>query len=52
MKVVIELDLSEDSEPDVGATISGASEDAIREAVYCYLEELIADDSLDYTVIR
>ena len=25
-------------------------EDALREAVYSYLEELIADDSLDYTV--
>lgn len=25
-------------------------EDALREAVYAYLEELIADDSLDFTV--
>lgn len=28
----------------------GLPEDALREAVYSYLEELIADDSLDYTV--
>ena len=26
------------------------NEDALRESVYSYLEELIADESLDYTV--
>lgn len=29
---------------------SDLPEDALREAVYQYLEELIADDSLDFTV--
>ena len=29
---------------------SDLPEDSLREAVYRYLEELIADDSLDYTV--
>ena len=39
-KVTIELEFEEDNLP----------EDALREAVYSYLEELIADESLEYTV--
>jgi hypothetical protein len=40
MKVIIELELSGDPEDTR----------AVREAVYDYLEQLIDDDSLDYTV--
>ena len=39
-RVTIELEFEDSNLP----------EDALREAVYSYLEELIADDSLDYTV--
>jgi hypothetical protein len=39
-KVTIELEFEGSNLP----------EDALREAVYSYLEELIADESLDYTV--
>ena len=39
-RVIIELEFKDKDLP----------EDALREAVYAYLEELIADGSLDYTV--
>ena len=43
MKVTIELEIEADGN-------NKTNEEAIKEAVYQYLQELIEDDSLDFTV--
>jgi len=50
MKVIIELELSKEPNPDIDIGVSDLMDETIKEAVYSYLIELIDDDSLTFTV--
>ena len=49
MRIIIELDISTDPEPDTGISVAD-TEEATKAAVYSYVQELIEDDSLAFRV--
>lgn len=51
MRVVIELDISVDPEPDTGVGVENPEDsEEVKNAVYSYLQELIEDDSLAFRI--
>jgi len=50
MRIIIELDISTDPEPDTGISVPDTDEATVKAAVYSYVQELIEDDSLAYRV--
>jgi len=50
IKVRIELEFTTDKHPETGGTYKDDA--TVKESIYSYLEELIADGSLSYEIIE
>ena len=50
VKVRIELEFTTEEHPETGGVFT--DEATLKESVYSYLEELIADDSLSFEIIK
>jgi hypothetical protein len=51
VRVTIDLEITTDPHPDTGAPVESLEDtEEVKRTVYLYLQELMDDDSLSYTV--